>query len=137
MMAAMSSLRGRLAFASLSIGLAMLACSLPGRSAPAPSATPQPTATDTATPAPTATPTPTPTPEPRRLLERAARAFLLGDWERALASFESAREQATEAEERRAAALGQARTLLEAGQPEAALTILDSLGDSRAESPEA
>lgn len=137
MMAAMSPLRGRLALAFLSMALAILACSLPGRSAPAPSATPQPTATDTATPAPTATPTPTPTPEPRRLLERAERAFLLGDWEQALGSFEAAREQATEAEERRAAALGQARTLLEAGQPEAALTILNSMEDSLAESPEA
>lgn len=106
----------KLLFATLLLGLSILACSLPGL-APAsptttstslPTFTPTPSPTATATPTPVPTPTSTPAPEVR--VAEADHALFNGDYETALTEYTTALNTSNDLAIRAAALLGQGRS---------------------------
>lgn len=110
-----------------------LACNLPGRLPPSSSnSAPQSEPPSQSTPAstslvPTPTLPPTPTPLPVTRIQSGERAYLDGDWDRALNEYQSAYQTSAEAEIQAAALLGLARAQQIAGQSQQALESLNKL----------
>lgn len=116
--------------------LGAFACYLPGipvnQSTPEPSITPSPVSTSTPTNTPLPTATPTPLPAVR--VELGDRALFYGDWEAALAEFQTALEASSESEVQFTARLGMARTHFLAGKLVEARDILEGLISAGGES---
>jgi soluble lytic murein transglycosylase len=97
-----------------------IACALPSQLAILPTPTPTVTQTPTNTPTPTATPTPM----PNQVLSEADTALFDGDWDKALAEYQSAEGASSDPDVRAAARFGEGVTLLRAGrQSEAAESL--------------
>jgi len=128
----------KLLLLSLLLGILAIACNTannlpflgPTRT-PLPSATP--IATDT--PIPTPTPPPTPTPIPAVHIESGDHALLNGDWEHALAEYNSAFQNSDDPEIQAAAQLGVGRTNLLSGNYKEASSELEALIQSHPGSP--
>ena len=97
---------------------------LPFLASQTPTATTTPTASQTPTPTATPTPTPTPTPLPAARIEQADWSLFLGDYEAALAEYQTALDAAGDDEVKAAALVGLGRTQLLLGSPLLALNYL-------------
>jgi soluble lytic murein transglycosylase len=106
-------------------GCAQSAINLPTTSSTiTPSATPRPSST------PTPSPTPIPTPEPQVLFDSADLAFFYGDWDSALAEYETLQSMPTTPAEQGLAWLGLGKTLFQAGRLQEAVEALNEFTTS-------
>ncbi|MGC8945697.1 MAG: tetratricopeptide repeat protein [Anaerolineae bacterium] len=130
-----------LAWASLLLLLAALACRLEGLPVPAPTPTPTatspPTPTPTPTPTPSPTPTPTPTPSPDVLLRQGEEALTVGDTETALPALQAAYFADPNGPQAPRALLSLGRALLLEEDHYRAMTVLQELLTRFPASPEA
>jgi soluble lytic murein transglycosylase len=126
--------------AAIALGMAALACSRSAEGIPGfaePSAGPSPTASFTPTPTATPTPPPTPTPVPAARVGEGDQWLFYGDWERAIAEYQQARQESGDQAIQAAALLGIGRAYFYAGNHYQALEHLEQLQAGYPETPQA